>query len=480
MRFVFVWLSSLLLLCAPLTAAPSAAVIELHNLTDYALPRVGEYTEKTITRYFTRRGVLDFADRTAVMARLLDRGDRVVLFPSDPALAADFARDLGVDYLLTGNILDYREHGGHHRMTVELMVIGAEEDRRIFRKIYDADFHDSSGYKRHREMLDHIIDTMSAELENVVTDAYTEQERLAQIRAEEEAARIAAEKAAEEAARVAAEETARIAAEEAARLTAEETATRIAEEVAGRIAEEVAGRVAEEIAARVLEEEKARLEENTETDTELPEIDRWQKAYRVVPEPEEAALVTVQFTEVELLEDNWGDTLGDDEAEFYLRVMVPMRSGNADAYGFPYEGTISLDTGEPLPIRDGGFTITLAPRDGKVSLLFTGVDQDEPTGGFGLLLNRVIDSLASSASAIASMKGMRTGNAFLLGLGAGFGGDLIKSLVAENDVIGEGSLTLDGSGGGFADGKIHEVLSENGAMRLRFRVHITPKMFGIG
>ena len=161
----FLLVAVLSLQASPAVAETRAAAIELYNQTDEFLPRIDSYSEQAFNRYFNRYSETRFLSRTAVSEMLLRQRDRVVLFPEDPVLAASFGRDLGVDYVVTGNILDYDTEGDTHRMMVELMVIGVEEQDYVLRKVYDGDYQDGSGYKKHREILDQIIENMAADFE---------------------------------------------------------------------------------------------------------------------------------------------------------------------------------------------------------------------------------------------------------------------------------------------------------------------------
>ncbi len=156
---------------SPAMAETTAAAIELHNRTDTFLPRVDSYSEQAFNRFFNRHTKTRFLSRTAVSEMLLRQRDRVVLFPDDPVLAASFGHDLGVDYVVTGTILDYETDGTTHRMMVELMVIGVEEQDYVLRKVYDGEARDTSGYKQHREILDQIIEDVAADFESYLSHA---------------------------------------------------------------------------------------------------------------------------------------------------------------------------------------------------------------------------------------------------------------------------------------------------------------------
>lgn len=164
------WITVLAVSCLaafPLTAQqPRVAAVELHNQTDTFLPRVGSYSEKALVAHFSRFTDLQILDRTIVSDRLLQRYDRVVLFPSDPQLTADFGRDLGVDYVITGNIVDYESDDAAHRMMVEFRIIDVAQQDYILRKVYDGEVKGSSSYKQHREILDQIIEHMALDFED--------------------------------------------------------------------------------------------------------------------------------------------------------------------------------------------------------------------------------------------------------------------------------------------------------------------------
>lgn len=166
----FAWIAALalsVLATQPLVAQPPrVAAVELHNQTDIFLPRVGSYSEEALVAHFSRFSDFQILDRTIVSDRLLQRYDRVVLFPSDPQLTADFGRDLGVDYVITGNIVDYETDTAAHRMMVEFRVIDVAHQDYILRKVYDGEVAAApSEHKKHREILDQIIEHMALDFE---------------------------------------------------------------------------------------------------------------------------------------------------------------------------------------------------------------------------------------------------------------------------------------------------------------------------
>ncbi len=165
------WTTVLAVCCLaalPLAAQqPRVAAVELHNQTDIFLPRVGSYSEEALVAHFSRFSDLQILDRTIVSDRLLQRYDRVVLFPSDPQLTADFGRDLGVDYVITGNIVDYETDTAAHRMMVEFRIIDVAHQDYILRKVYDGEVAAApSEHKKHREILDQIIEHMALDFED--------------------------------------------------------------------------------------------------------------------------------------------------------------------------------------------------------------------------------------------------------------------------------------------------------------------------
>lgn len=148
---------------------PKVAAVELRNRTEIFLPRVGSYSESALIEHFRGFSEAQFLDRTTVSDMLLQRYDRVVLFPGSPQLAAGFGSDLGVDYVITGNILDYETDETAHRMMVEFVVVDVPSESYILRKVYDGEFLDGSSTKRHREILDQIIESMALDFKDLIS-----------------------------------------------------------------------------------------------------------------------------------------------------------------------------------------------------------------------------------------------------------------------------------------------------------------------
>lgn len=147
---------------------PRVAAVELHNRSEIFLPRVGSYSETALIEHFRGISEAQFVDRTTVSDMLIQRYDRVVLFPSNPTIAAEFGNDLGVDYVITGNILDYESDASAHRMMVEFVVVDVLSQRDLLRKVYDGEYHDAAPTKRHREILDQIIEDMALDFKALV------------------------------------------------------------------------------------------------------------------------------------------------------------------------------------------------------------------------------------------------------------------------------------------------------------------------
>ena len=449
---------ALVTLALPATAETSAAAIELHNLSGEFLPRVDSYSEQALNRYFNRYSSTRFVSRTAVSELLLRRRDRVVLFPSDPVLTADFGRDLGVDYVVTGTILDYENNGSTHRMMVELMIIGVDERDYILRKVYDGDYRDTSGYKKHRQILDQIIENMAVDFESYIGKA--EEARLQRA----EAARLRAEQL-----RLAQERA------EAERRAAREAAARAAAEA--KAAAESLRKTAEALQAGT--ESKARLLEAEAklAERRLAEEILRAKQKELIKEPiaDDASWVVVRVHEVRLLKDNWGRAEGTSDAEFQMVILAPQTSGNASTYVFPGNGAVPLGVGDRLPIDDAGFSLKMSPKDGDVTLRFCGIDQDAQGEAVSLSIDSVLALIADKASDIARSKGLGSGRARLFGVAIGAFGGVLSRFIQKNDIIGQAEVVINHRGGPFADGHLHVVRSPDETIEFVFDVQVAKQ-----
>lgn len=439
------WFSlGILLLVVPAMGRPKAAAVELHNISGEFLPRIDSYSEDALNSYFARSRSIQFVGRTAVSEMIIRRRDRVVLFPDNPVLAASFGRDLGVDYIVTGNILDYSSDDVVHRMMVEFLVISVEEEDYILRKVYDAEYREATRYKKHREILDQMIENMALDFEVHFGDAEERRVRRAEER-RQQAERLARARAQAEA--------------EARALEKKMADARLRRVEAAADEAEARARLAE-AEARLGQEKFNRF------------LQAKQNHYGVKSEKQaDGSWVVIRVQEVKLLEPNWGP--GD--ADFQLAMMAHKESGNANAYLFPSEGTVPLALGHPLSVSNMGFSLKLSEADGKVPVYLTGIDRDDTSSkAFSLSLEGVLQAVAAGTTAIAKSRGMRSGKAYLFGKAIELAGSQIIKFIEKNDVIGAAEVHLDHRGGGLADGKTHTILSPDGAISFVFDVLVDP------
>ncbi len=180
------------LLAALLAAAPAAAqiqvaVVEIVNASGESLSDLEEHSEAALHSTLSQLDSMVPASRTAVRSALAELGIPAERVAVDPSLGARLGQRLGVPYVLTGIVRGYRHQRREQRMTLEILVIETASADYIFRRRYERTWNrddrdesrsealdnplDSDSVfsafrrKRHRELLDRILEEAAPDLE---------------------------------------------------------------------------------------------------------------------------------------------------------------------------------------------------------------------------------------------------------------------------------------------------------------------------